>query len=222
MSDVIYASNVRISFPHIAEPQKRVNEQTGQERISYSADFLFAPNDSSFVKFMQQYAAMANEKWKEHAQQVMTMIQNDRKSRCYGQGNEKINKKTFQPYDGYKDAMFITASRDTPPQLIQLDGSPVDSANTMAFQALARKIYGGCRVNVALKPWLQENKHGRGVRCDLVAIQFAGDDKPFGEAVVDASGLFGAVAVPVAPTFAPVEPMPAAPFGGLPPFLSGQ
>ena len=75
-------------------------------------------------------------------------------------------------------------------------------------------MYGGCRVNAAIKPWLQENKYGRGVRCDLVAIQFANDDKPFGEAATDASGLFGAVGgnAPAAPAFAAMP--------GLPSFLS--
>jgi hypothetical protein len=70
-------------------------------------------------------------------------------------------------------------------------------------------------VNVALKPWLQENKHGRGVRCDLVAVQFAGDDKAFGEGAVDASGMFGAVAAaPAAPSFFGAAPagMPLPPF----------
>jgi hypothetical protein len=92
----------------------------------------------------------------------------------------------------------------------------------MAYQQLARKMYGGCRVNAAVKPWLQENKHGRGIRCDLVAVQFAGDDTPFGEGAVDASNLFGAVAGAAPAGFAPAG-MPAAPFpgasGGMPPFL---
>jgi len=88
-------------------------------------------------------------------------------------------------------------------------------------------MYGGCRVNAAVKPWLQDNKHGRGVRCDLVAVQFARDDTPFGEGSVDASGLFGAVAAG-APASAPgfmaaqAPAMPAAPFGaptGLPSFM---
>lgn len=215
MSEILFLTNVRLSFPHLVEPQKRINPETGEERLSYNADFILAPNDPAFAKFMQIYTGMANAEWKEHAQQVMSMIQADRKSRCYGQGNEKVNKKTFQPYDGYKDNVFLSASRDTPPQMIQADGSPVDPNNTMAYQQLARKMYGGCRVNAALKPWLQKNKHGRGIRCDLVAVQFANDDKPFGEAAVDVSGLFGAVGGAAAA-------MPAAPFAGLPPFLTGQ
>jgi hypothetical protein len=239
MSDVIFLSNVRLSFPHIVEPQRKINEKTGKERVSYNAEFIIPKDHPGLAQFMQRYGVMAMEKWKEHANTVMTMIQQDRKSRCFGMGEEKINKKTFQPYDGYPGMMFISAGRDTPPQIIQADGTPVDPANTMAYQQLTRKMYGGCRVNAAVKPWVQENEHGRGIRCDLIALQFAGDDTAFGEGNIDASNLFGAVAgAPMGaptpagmPAFMPQIPgqpqMPATPFAapqapqmpGLPSFL---
>lgn len=211
MSDIIYLSNVRLSFPHLAEPQKQVNEVTGATRISYNCELIMPQDHAGFAQFMQRYGAMALDKWKEHANTVMSMINGDRKTRCYGRGEEKINKKTFQPYDGYAGNVFITAGRDSAPQMIQPDGKPIENGNTMAYQAIARGMYGGCRVNAAVKPWLQDNKHGRGVRCDLVAIQFAGDDKPFGEGSVDASGMFGAVATQAAAPAAPVS-MPLPPF----------
>lgn len=219
MSDIIFLSNVRLSFPHIAEPQRKVNEQTGKERVSYNCELLMPQDHPGFAQFMTRYGAMALDKWKEHANQVMSMIQADRKSRCYGQGSEKINKKTFKPYDGYEGNVFITAGRDSQPQIIQADGSAIDPANTMAYQQLTRKMYGGCRVNAAVKPWIQANQHGNGVRCDLIALQFAGDDVAFGEGATDASGLFGAVAgAPAVPGFM-AQPAAAMP---LPPFMMGQ
>ena len=223
MSEIIYLSNVRLSFPHLAEPQRQVNEATGKERISYNCEFIMPQDHAGFTQFIQRYGSMVLEKWKEHAQTIMGMIQNDRKLRCFGRGEEKINNKTFQPYDGYAGHVFITAGRDSQPQVIQADGQPIDPTNTMAYQQLTRKMYGGCRVNAAVKPWLQENKHGRGVRCDLIAVQFAGDDTPFGEGAVDASNLFGAVAGAAPAGFAPAG-MPAAPAVpmGLPPFMMGQ
>jgi len=226
MSDIIFLSNVRLSFPHLAEPQKQVNEATGATRISYNAEFLMPQDHPGFAQFMARYGAIALEKCKEHAHAVMQMIQNDRQTRCFGRGEEKISRKTMQPYDGYAGNIYITAGRDTAPQMIQADGSPVDPSNTMAYQQLARKMYGGCRVNAAIKPWPQDNKVGRGIRCDLIAVQFAGDDTPFGEGATDASGLFGAVSNPAQAQAAPNGGfgMPAAPFAqpGLPSFLGGQ
>lgn len=214
MSEVILVSKARLSFPHLTEPQRQVIETTGKERVSYNCELLMLQDHPAFVKFMQVYANMALEKWKEHAQATMNMIQNERKLRCFGRGEEKVNKKTFQPYEGYAGMVYITTGRDTPPQIIQADGTPIDPNNTMAYQQLTRKMYGGCWVNAAIKPWLQENKYGRGVRCDLVAIQFAADDKAFGEGAVDASNLFGAVQA-VSAASSPAAAMP-----GLPSFLS--
>ena len=239
MSDVIFLSDVRLSFPHLAEPQKQRNDVTGKERISYNAEFILPATHPGWQKTMQVYGQMMVATFAEHANTVMQMIQNDRKLRGFGVGTEKINKKTFKPYDGYEGQMFITAGSERQPQIIQADGSPVDPANTMAVQHLARKRYGGCRVNAAVKPWVQKNQHGNGFRFDLVAVQFFKDDVAFGEGVVDASGLFGAVQQAAGPSAsgaampgfmggfgavaAPVPPMPAAPFGApqMPSFLGG-
>jgi hypothetical protein len=220
MSDIVFLSNVRLSFPHLAEPQRKVSPETGKERVSYSADFIMPADHAGFKAFMTKVNEMALAKWKEHAAQVMQMINGDRKLRCFGDGNQKVNSRTFQPYDGYAGNLYVTAGRDSPPQIIQADGSPIDPTNTMQYQALTRAMYGGCRVNVAVKPWLQENKHGRGIRADLVAIQFAGDDKPFGEGAVDASAMFGAVQA--APAGFTAQPAAQAAPMGLPPFMMGQ
>ena len=193
-SNVIFLSNVRLSFPHLTEPQKTVNEVTGSTRISYNAEFIMPESHPSFAQFLALYQRLMSESFAENAGVVMNMIAADRKLRCYGKGEEKVNKKTFTPYDGYAGNVYLTAGSERQPQVIQADGSPVDPTNTMAYQALTRAMYGGCKVNAAIKPWVQKNKHGNGIRCDLVAIQFAGDDTPFGEGTPDVKGLFGAVA----------------------------
>ena len=224
MSDIIYFSNVRLSFPHIAQPQEQVNEVTGAKRISYNGELIMPLDHPGLAQFMARYSELALNAWKENAPVVMQMILTDRKLRCFGRGEEKINKKTFKPYDGYPGMAYVTVGRDTPPQLIQDNGQPIDPANSMAYQQLARKMYGGCYVNAAVKPWVQQNKHGNGIRCDLVALQFAKDGEAFGEGAADASGMFGAVA-DSAPAFMqqPAAQMPAAPFGAptLPSFLGG-
>lgn len=233
MSDVIFLSNVRLSFPNLAQPQVQKNELTGVERVSYNCEFIMPQEHPGLAQFMQRYATMAQENWKEHAQTVMQMIQSDRKLRCFGAGQEKVNSRTFQPYDGYQGMYFITVGNKNRPQMIELNGEPAiakrmdgspmeinepgyEQTQLAAYLAVARKLYGGCRVNAAVRPWLQENKHGRGIRCDLIAVQFAADDKPFGESAPDVSNLFGATQAPAAvPSFAAAPQMPAAPFLGV-------
>lgn len=213
MSDIIYLSNVRVSFPNLVEPKITKNDN-GSERAAWSADLIVAPNSPQFQQVMTQVTNAATAEWKERTPMIMQMIQADRKSRCYGNGSEKINKTTLLPYDGYEGNAYVSAISNRQPQMIQPNGSPVDASNSMAYQAIARSIYGGCYVNAAIRIWPQDNKHGRGIRCDLVAIQFSKDGDAFGGGGADVTGMFGAVA---APSAAPVQAaMPAAPFPGMP------
>ena len=168
---------------------------------------------------MGEVGAQASAKWKEHAGSVLAMVQNDRRLRCYGNGSEKVNAKTFKPWDGYEGNIYITANsdEDRPPQMVRLDGTICDNANTMERSALARKLYGGCYVNAILRVWLQDNEHGRAVRCELLAIQFADEGVAFGDAPPDLNGHFGQVTPQgqqPAPggTQWPPQPMP----GGMP------
>ena len=194
MSEIVYLSNVRLSFPSLIEAKS--SAEGGP--LKYSADFIMSAEQMK--AFMQAVAVTAQEKWKEHAQAVLNLIQGDRKLRCYGNGNERIDKKTFKPYLGYENGFYVSANNDQQPQMIDPNGKPVDPANTMASQALARKLYGGCYVNVAVNPWAQDNKHGRAIRAKLIAVQFLRDGEAFGEGSPDVSGLFGAVAAPTGPT----------------------
>ena len=221
MPEIILLTNARNSFPHLVEPQSTVDQATGKTRISYSIDLILTPDSPSFKSFMQEVQKLALAKWGENAGAVLQMVQSDRKTRCFGSGNEKIDKKTFKPFKGYENQLYITAIKDRPPQIIGTDGNAVEDGNTMAYQMLTRKMYAGCYVNAAVRPWLQDNKFGRGIRCELIAVQFAADGEAFGEGDADASSLFGAVAAPA--SAAPTPSGAPAPFGvpnGLPSFFN--
>ena len=111
MSDIIYLSNVRLSFPHLAEPQRQVNEQTGKERISYNCEFILTPDHAGLKQFMAHFASMAQDKWKEHANAVMNLINGDRRSRCFGRGEEKVNKKTIDRKSTCLNSSHVSESR---------------------------------------------------------------------------------------------------------------
>ena len=194
MSDnIVFLSNVRLSFPTLVEPKL----QKGGSTKKYSADFLLTKDNPSFAAFMKVVNEIAVAKWKENAGAVISMLNNDRKLRCYGKGEEKINQKTFKVYDGYPDHLYISANQVESKivQMIRPDGTSVPSSDTLEYQALARKLYGGCYVHAAVKPWPQDSlDHGKGIRCELLAVKFAKDGEPFGEAPIDTSVMFKPVA----------------------------
>ena len=209
---VISLTNVVLSFPKLVEAAS--NKDFPSAGKKFAADFILPQSHPDYARFMAEVMKDATEKWKEHTSNVLNQINNDRRLRCFGNGTEKIKKDTFKPYEGYEGNMFISASanEDRPPVIVRPeDGKEISNTNTMERLAAARKLYGGCRVNVAVRPWIQDNQFGRAVRCELVAVQFAGDGTPFGEAPPDISSMFGAVqgAAPAAPAAAAANAFPA-------------
>ena len=153
MSDVIFLSDVRLSFPHLAEPQRQINEQTGKERISYNAEFIMPPDHPrGFKQFYEHYGKLMVTTFAEHASTVMQMIQNDRKLRCFGHGSEKINKKTFAPYDGYPGMVFITAGSGAPAPDDPRQWEPGGPGEHDGVHGRGSQDVRGCRVNAAVKP----------------------------------------------------------------------
>lgn len=213
MSEAIYLSNVRLSFPKLVEAEAPSGTPNAAKK--FGADLLLDPSDPQLARFMGEVGKLATEKWKENAGTILQMCQNERKNRCFGMGTEKIDKKTLKPYVGYENTTYISASsnEDRPPQMVRGDGQPVDNLNTLERQQLARKLYGGCYVNVAIRPWMQDNQFGRAVRCELIAVQFHKDGEAFGEGNPDVSGMFGAVQQPAPAAAAPGFPgMPNLPW----------
>lgn len=194
MAKEIYLTNVRLSFPKLVEAQAMKDYPNADKK--FGADLIIAQNDPQFAQFMSEVGAVATDKWKDKAGAILQMLQNDRRLRCYGSGAEKIDTKSMKPYDGYEGMVYVSGSakEDQPPVMVQNDGKVCDPTNTMLRQQLARKLYGGCYVNVAVSLWAQDNQFGRGLRCQLLAVQFLRDGDPFGEAPPDFTGKFGAVA----------------------------
>ena len=212
--DKITLQNVRLSFPKLIEPSAAAQGAAPK----FSADFILDPKHPDLAKFMAEVGKLAVESWKDKASAILGMVQNERKLRCYGQGSEKVNGKTFLPYDGYGDGMlYISANSnaDRPPIMVRPNGVPVEASNTIERIDIARKLYGGCFVNAVVRPWAQDNQFGKAIRCELIALQFLKDGVPFGEGSADVTGMFGAVVTD------PIQQSaPASQFPGLPGFLS--
>lgn len=73
------------------------------------------------------------------------------------------------------EGMFTVSCREKKrPSVRDKDKSVIDSSD-------ADKIYGGCYVNILLRPWFQNNDYGMRLNANLIAVQFVRDGEPFGE-----------------------------------------
>ena len=94
---------------------------------------------------------------------------------CIGDGKEKS-------YDGYENAMFVSASGKNRPTVIDRDRTPLVEEDG--------KPYAGAYVNAAISIWIMDNKWGKRVNANLVAIQFVKDGETFGSGAVKANDIF--------------------------------
>lgn len=87
---------------------------------------------------------------------------------CLRDGIEK------EDVDGYgPEVMFVSASNKKRPVVVGRDARPVVDADNV--------IYPGCRVNMTLTLWVQDNSFGKKVNANLRGVQFVADDEEFGD-----------------------------------------
>lgn len=49
-------------------------------------------------------------------------------------------------------------------------------------------VYPGCIVNILIRPWAQNNVHGKKINANLIGVQFVRDGERLGEAPIDDEG----------------------------------
>lgn len=87
---------------------------------------------------------------------------------CLRDGLEK------EDTDGYgPDVMFVSASNKKRPLVVNRDATPLVEADSV--------IYAGCRANMTVTFWVQDNGFGKRVNANLRGVQFVADDEEFGD-----------------------------------------
>jgi len=197
-NNVLWIRNARLSFPNVLVPK---SVEKGPPK--YSCNFLLTPDAPEWSEIGQILQELATERWKEHAPAAINMINQDKWMRCYGIGSEKTSRQTGEVYEGYTgNVVWIGGSNNAKPTLYGTDGKelpPTANANTM--------FVGGNYCDGVISLWLQDNEYGRGVRSNLVAVQYLREGEHFGSEEVDAAGIFQPVAgAPAATASAPGMP----------------
>lgn len=156
-------TNVRLSFPDLFEAV----QYQGQGPHNYRASFLFGADHPAKAAVDAAIKAVAADKWKDKAGQVLAGIFGNANKCCLVDGNTKA-------YDGYAGNWCLSATRP------QDKGRPlvIDGAKS-PLVAEDGKPYAGCFVNASVEFWAQDNSFGKAVRCTLLGVQFARDGDAF-------------------------------------------
>lgn len=151
--------NVRASYPHLAKAYKG-DDQDGEPKFS-------------MVGFLE----------KSEAKSVVSALVKIRDEMLKEKNKgAKIPKDKFFMRDGddsgkdeYADCYTINASETKRPSVRGRDKRVLGESEIESI------IYAGCRVNVLIRPWWQDNKFGKRINANLLAVQFNRDDEPIGE-----------------------------------------
>lgn len=76
--------------------------------------------------------------------------------------------------DGYEGHFTVSASETKKPIVKDRDKRRMTDDEDDRF-------YGGCWINILIRPWYQDNKYGKRINAGLAAVQFLRDDEPLGE-----------------------------------------
>lgn len=167
--------NARLSYPSLWKARAGMQGDDGKPSDPrFEASFILREKeDADQIKELRAAAVtMLKAKYGENYPKGFKL--------CVRRGDED-NKVDV---DGYgPGTMFVTSSSKNKPQVVHRDPTvPVSEADNV--------IYGGCYVNASLRLWLQDNKFGKRVNAELLAVQFYKDGDRFGEAPVNAEEEF--------------------------------
>lgn len=181
MPNFALLNNVRLAYPYLVEPHENVSAESGKKTLKYKATLLADPKGQPVVDFMKVVQALCLDAWKDKKDVFFKQIVSDKRACCFGDGNNRTSQTTGEIYAGHQGMFYLTASSATKPRIMDAEGNPVDE---MFYYDEAAKLYSGCRVKAVVEPWVQKpsekNGNSRGIRCNLIAIQFLADDEPLG------------------------------------------
>ena len=172
MSDFIMIKNARVSFPHLFT-RPVINGEDGK----CGATLLLDPDKHvvSITAIKKRMAALVKEKLKGRKLSAEKL--------CLRAGEDRGRPE----YEGYQ---VLSANSKNKPIVISANGTDTIHSEDDC------PIYAGCQVNVKVRLWAQDNRYGKRINAELVAIQFAADGEALDGAYVsveDAIDGFGGV-----------------------------
>ncbi len=153
-NDFIMIKNVRVSFPHLFT-RPTINGEEGK----CGATLMLDPSKHavSIKAIEKSIGELCKEKLKGRKLSAEKL--------CLRDGEDKGRSE----YEGY---LVLSANSKSKPMVISSNG------RNQVHSEEECPIYAGCYVNAKVRLWAQDNKFGKRVNCELVAIQFAAEGEP--------------------------------------------
>ncbi len=171
---------VRLSFPHLWEPTKSVEDGAEKFRAAFLMDPESNVGKQNVAKLEEAIDEVKTAHWKDKAPKIK--FKEDRY--CLRDGNDCVSQESGDIYQGYENVKVISASNKRRPQVVDTNKTPLTAADD--------KPYAGCFVNAVVNIYAisDSDKGGNGIFATLEAVQFLRDGEAFGAAPVDIDDVF--------------------------------
>jgi len=155
----ILVQNVRFSYPHVDAPwSKSEKERKKHTIVGLMPKGTHKPAKNLLKKYMDKMLA---------DNKVPAMASKDKFLRDGDQGSKE---EAFGHY-----TLNASSAEDDPPSVRGKDTRPIPQNK---IKTLVRPGYWG---DILIKPWWQDNEHGKKINAGLVAVQVKREDEEFGE-----------------------------------------
>lgn len=187
MADPIILKNVRLAYPNLKQARSQKQDDGSDGIAKYDAVLLIDrttdEGKATLAELKAEVLAAAKVKWPEQYQTILPMLR-DQARLCYKDGPHYTSDGNLR--EGWEDRTAVNVFRYADrgaPGLFAADKSNLGNDP-------AGVIYAGCYVNAKVNVFAWDHpKYGKRVRCELLALQFAGKGDAFGGASVpDAEG----------------------------------
>lgn len=158
--------NAIASYPHLDKPWKK-NEK---DREKYSLTGLLPKETHDEAK--KVLVEMINTLL---ADAKMGKIGAEHKFCRNGDGEDG-------PLKPETEGMWIVKASENPDRAPKVRD---ERTKIMTPAEILKRIYAGCRVNMLIRPWAQNNEFGKKINANLIAVQFVGEGTRIGEAAID-------------------------------------
>lgn len=157
----IRVSNVRLSYPHLDKPYKK----EGDAGVAKYGVVGLLPKDTHKAA-------------KKLIDEQIDKLLADNKVRALGADKKFLRDGDESDKDEHMGHWTLSAREERRPVLKEMsDGELV----LVEAEDVKETFYGGCWGSLLIRPWFQNNKHGKRANAGLSAVTKKADDDSFGE-----------------------------------------
>lgn len=176
---MIRLDNIRFSYPHVDKAWKKEGDQ-GDAKFSLTGLMPKETHEEAKTLISRVMKEMLNDA--KLTGQVKAAMKFMRDGDAGGEDEDVIN--------SYAGHWYVSARETIRPTLRNKNMIVLDPKEDM--DSINELFYGGAYGHMLIRPWVQDNKHGKRLNAGLSAVVFAKDGEPFGQGRVDDSDAWDA------------------------------